>query len=220
MKIRTHFDAETGCVSLRNAWLISRAWTPTELSPISPSNSDFGTRAATESITTTSTAPLLTSISAICSASSALPGWLTRSDSMFTPSFLHHDGVQRVLDVDERGHAADPLGVGHGVQGQRRLAARLGAEQLDDPAPGQPLAAQRQVEREGAGRDPLDLHVAPLAHLHDRAGAERLLDLAERVVQRLLLGRLRRRLHLSPTPDAWPRRSSPLLDSRFCTQGH
>ena len=40
----------------------------------------------------TSTASDLTSISAIWSASSALPGWLTSSDSMFTPSFLHQDG--------------------------------------------------------------------------------------------------------------------------------
>src|SRR5262245_56039082 len=39
-----------------------------------------------------STAFESTSISAICSASSALPGWLTSSDSMSTPSRLHHDG--------------------------------------------------------------------------------------------------------------------------------
>ena len=43
--------------------------------------------------------------------------------------------VERVLGVDERGDAAVLLGVGHGVQGDRRLAARLGAEQLDDPPP-------------------------------------------------------------------------------------
>ena len=39
-----------------------------------------------------STASECTSISAIWSASSAEPGWLTSSDSMSTPSFLHHEG--------------------------------------------------------------------------------------------------------------------------------
>ena len=92
MKTRTHFERETPPVSLRRAWLISRACTPTKLSPISPSISALGTSAATESMTMMSTALDMTSISAIWSASSALPGWLTRSDSMFTPSRLHHDG--------------------------------------------------------------------------------------------------------------------------------
>ena len=159
MKISTHFDRETPPVSFRSAWLISRACMPTKLSPISPSISALGTRAATESITMMSTAFERTSISAICSASSALPGWLTRSASMFDAQPLAPGRVERVLGVDERRDAAAPLGVGHGVQRDRRLAARLGPEQLDDPPPRQSLAAQRQVEREGPGRDPLDLQV-------------------------------------------------------------
>ena len=43
--------------NLRIAWLIIRACKPTWLSPISPSISARGTKAATESITTKSTAP-------------------------------------------------------------------------------------------------------------------------------------------------------------------
>ncbi len=43
--------------NLRMAWLIIRACKPTWLSPISPSISARGTRAATESTTTRSTAP-------------------------------------------------------------------------------------------------------------------------------------------------------------------
>ena len=196
MKIRTHFDRETPPVSLRRAWLISRAWRPTRLSPISPSISALGTRAATESITMMSTALDSTSISAICKRllGAARLADQQRLDVDAQP--LAPRRVERVLGVDERRDAAVPLGVGHRVQGDRRLAARLGAEQLDDPAPRQPLAAQRQVERQGPRRDPLDLQVAPLAQLHDRPGAERLLDLADRVVQRLRLGRRRRRLHL------------------------
>ena len=92
MKTSTHFDLLTFPVSFRSAWLIRRAWTPTKLSPISPASSARGTSAATESITMMSSALHITSSSAICKASSALPGWLTSSSSMFTPSFLHQDG--------------------------------------------------------------------------------------------------------------------------------
>ena len=53
--------------SLRIAWLIMRAWTPTVWSPIWPSSSARGVSAATESIATTSTAPERTSMSAISS---------------------------------------------------------------------------------------------------------------------------------------------------------
>ncbi len=75
-------------VSFRMDWLISRAWRPTWESPISPSNSFCGTSAATESMTTTSTALDLISISVMCMASSPLEGWLTSRVSRSTPSFL------------------------------------------------------------------------------------------------------------------------------------
>jgi len=51
--------------------------------------------------------------------------------------------------------------------------------ELDDATAGQPTDAERHVEREGAGRNRLDVHVQVLAHAHDRALAELLLDLAE-----------------------------------------
>src|SRR5262245_56454241 len=92
MKMSTHFDFDTLPVSFRKAWLMSRACTPTKLSPMSPSSSARGTSAATESTTMMSRALLITSSSAICSASSALPGWLTSNSSMLTPSFLHQEG--------------------------------------------------------------------------------------------------------------------------------
>src|SRR5678809_87941 len=58
-------DFEIAAVSLRSAWLISRAWRPTWASPISPSSSAFGVSAATESTTMTSIAFDRTSMSAI-----------------------------------------------------------------------------------------------------------------------------------------------------------
>jgi hypothetical protein len=73
--------------SLRSAWLISRAWSPTCWSPMSPSISALGTSAATESTTTTSTAPERVSSSQISRACSPVSGWeiSSRSTSMPTP---------------------------------------------------------------------------------------------------------------------------------------
>src|SRR5207237_1170980 len=88
--------------------------------------------------------------------------------------------------VDVRADAAVALGLGDDMGGQRRLARRLRAEDLDDPAPREPADAEGEVEGEGARRHRFDPHVAPLAEPHDRAFAELLLDLAEGHVERLV----------------------------------
>ena len=75
-------------VSLRSAWDMSRACRPGSESPMSPSSSARGTRAATESITMTSTALERTSVSVISSACSPVSGCEISSSSMLTPSFL------------------------------------------------------------------------------------------------------------------------------------
>ena len=75
-------------VSLRRAWLINRACRPTKLSPISPSISARGTRAATESMITTSTPLLRIRVSAISSACSPVSGCDTSSSSTLRPTFL------------------------------------------------------------------------------------------------------------------------------------
>src|SRR3989442_750273 len=74
--------------SLRSAWLIRRACRPGSEPPMPPSISALGTRAATESITRTSTAPDRTRISVISSPCSPVSGWETSRLSMSTPSFL------------------------------------------------------------------------------------------------------------------------------------
>ena len=79
-------------VILRSAWDISRACKPTWLSPISPSISARGTRAATESMTMMSRAPERMSMSAISSACSPVSGWLTSSASVSTPRLLAYSG--------------------------------------------------------------------------------------------------------------------------------
>ena len=86
MKITMVLDLLIEAVSLRSAWLISRACKPGSESPISPSSSARGTSAATESTTSTSTAPERTSVSVISSACSPASGCEIRRSSTLTPS--------------------------------------------------------------------------------------------------------------------------------------
>ena len=85
MKMHVVLDLEREPASLRSAWLMRRAWRPTVESPISPSISARGVRAATESMTTTSMAPDRTSMSQISSACSPVSGWEMSTSSMSTP---------------------------------------------------------------------------------------------------------------------------------------
>ena len=88
MKMRQVRERARLLVSLRRAWLMSRACRPMWLSPISPSISAWGTRAATESTTMTSSAPERTSFSVISSACSPESGWEMRRLSTSTPRDL------------------------------------------------------------------------------------------------------------------------------------
>ena len=94
--------------------------------------------------------------------------------------------IERVLDVDERRHAAGLLRLGDDVQRERRLARRFRAEDLDDAAARQSADAEREVERDRSGGDGRDRHDGVLlAEAHDRALAELLFDLAHGQVEGL-----------------------------------
>ena len=86
MKITEVWDLLMAPVSLRRAWDMRRACEPIWASPMSPSISERGTRAATESTTTTSTALERTRISAISRACSPVSGWEISRSSVRTPS--------------------------------------------------------------------------------------------------------------------------------------
>src|SRR5919106_1330599 len=58
------------------------------------------------------------------------------------PDSLGVGRVQGVLGVDKGGEASCLLRLGDDVQGQGRLAARLGTEDLDDAAPGEATNAE------------------------------------------------------------------------------
>ena len=133
--------------SLRSAWLMSRAWRPTWLSPISPSISALGTSAATESMTTMSTAPERTRISH--DLERLLAGVGLRDQQVVDvhaelPGVLD---VERVLGVHVGRHAAALLDVGRDVQAERGLAGRLRAVDLGDAAARD--AARRRWRRRG-----------------------------------------------------------------------
>ena len=95
-------------------------------------------------------------------------------------------GVERVLGVDEGHDAAGGLGVGHRVQGDRRLAGGLRAVDLDDPAARQAAQAEGHVEGDRPGRDDLEGRAGLVAQAHHRALAELLLDVEQRGVQGLV----------------------------------
>src|SRR5206468_12659624 len=92
-------------------------------------------------------------------------------------------GVECMLGVDERGHSAQLLRLGNHLQRQRRLARRLGAEDLDDASPRYAADAEREIDADGASRNRVDrLDGAFLTKAHDRTLTELLFDLADRQV--------------------------------------
>ena len=94
--------------------------------------------------------------------------------------------VEGVLGVDEGRRAPALLGLGHRGEGAHRLARRLGAEHLDDPAAGQPPDAEGGVEGETSGGDDVDLDHLGLAQAHDGALAVLLFHLGEGLIHGLL----------------------------------
>ena len=88
MKITAHSFLLRMPAILRIALLIKRACKPTELSPISPSNSACGTKAATLSTTIKLMLPESASISTISSACSPLSGWERINSLISTPKFF------------------------------------------------------------------------------------------------------------------------------------
>ena len=98
------------------------------------------------------------------------------------------DRVERVLGVDVRGSAARLLDLRDDLQAQRRLARRLRTVDLDHAPARQAADAERDVETERAGGDDLQVVLdLRLAHFHDRALAELLLDLRKGGGERLVL---------------------------------
>ena len=99
-------------------------------------------------------------------------------------------GIQRMLGVDERRHAAFALGVGHHMQRQRGLARGLRAVDLHDAPLGQASDAQRHVQCQRTGGDHLHVLRGLVPQAHGRTLAEVLLHLRQRRIQRGLAARV------------------------------
>ena len=95
-----------------------------------------------------------------------------------------------MLGIDKRRDAALFLGLGDDVQAERGFAGAFRAEDFDDAAPRHALAAQGDIQRDRAGRNPLDLQRGVAIHVHDGALAVGLFDLGEGPFQGLIAERI------------------------------
>jgi hypothetical protein len=98
-----------------------------------------------------------------------------------------------VLGVDECRDAAILLHVCGDGQGERRLARRLGTEDLDHSSFRKTAAAERQIETKRPGRDTLDSGKPIPVEGHDGALAMSLLNLREGSIERLATTGIKRR---------------------------
>ena len=97
------------------------------------------------------------------------------------------EGVEGVLNVDERHLAAQLLGLGDAVERNGGLARGFRSVQLDDASAGDTADAECQVEGHGAGGYRLDIQLLVCAQLHDSALAELLFDVLYRGIKSLFL---------------------------------
>jgi len=91
-----------------------------------------------------------------------------------------------VLRVDEGRQPAHLLGLGDDVQRERRLAARLGAVDLDDAPAGDAAHAEGHVEAQRPRGDHGHVDDLLAAEAHDGALAELALDLGDGKLYRFL----------------------------------
>ena len=157
MKITSVFDLEIEAVSLRSAWLIRRACRPGSESPISPSSSARGTRAATEfdhqHVDGAGAHQRVGDLERLFAGVGLGDQQVADVDAQL----LGVAGIERMLGVDEGAGAALLLGLGDDVQRERGLARAFRAVDFDDAALGQAADAERDIEAQRAGRDRFDL---------------------------------------------------------------
>ena len=149
MKIRQVCDLETMPVSFRSACDISRACRPMWLSPISPSSSALGTRAATDR-------SRQRRLRRSGSGPRRFPEPARRSRAGRRTGCRHlrpafgRTGIERVFGVDEGGRAPGLLGLGDDLERERGLAGRFRAEHFHDAATRKAANAEGGVKRNGA----------------------------------------------------------------------
>ena len=137
-------------VSLRNAWLISRAWLPICMSPISPSSSALGVerrdRIDHQHVDGAGAHQRIGDLERLLAGVGLGDQEVLEIDA----ELPRIDRVERMLGIDEAANAAALLRLGDDMQRERGLAGRFRAVNLDDAAARQPADAERDVEAERA----------------------------------------------------------------------
>ncbi len=82
-----------------------------------------------------------------------------------------------MLGVDEGSNAAGLLALSDGMDGQRRLTARLGAVNLDDTSLRVATHSQCGIQADGTSGNDINVLYLFVAHAHDAALAEILFNL-------------------------------------------
>ena len=95
--------------------------------------------------------------------------------------------VEGVLCIDEGGNTTGLLCLGNGVDSQRGLTRRLGAEDLDDTSLRVTTHTKSHIKRYRTGRDDRNVVHFVAVHAHNRAFAKVFLDLGHHRVQDLKL---------------------------------
>ena len=188
MKITMVLERLIEAVSLRSAWLISRAcrpgWTVAHLAFELGARHQRGDRIDHQHVDRAGAHQRVGDLERLLAGVGLGDQQVVDIDA----ELAGIDRVERMLGVDEGADAALLLRLGDDVQRQRGLAGGFRPVDLDDAAARQAADAERDVEAERAGRDRLDVHrLVVLAEPHDRALAEGALDLGERGIQRLRL---------------------------------
>ena len=197
MKITMVLEREIEAVSLRSAWLISRACKPGCESPISPSISALGVSAATEfddqHVDRARTHQGVGDLERLLASVGLGNQEVVEVDA----EFARIDGVERMFGVDKSANPALLLGFRDHVQRERCLARGFWSINFDYPPARQAANAERDVEAERPRRYCLDFdRLLVLAQAHDRTLAERPFDLRQSGVERLGL------VHAGPFHEA------------------
>ena len=197
MKITMVLEREIEAVSLRNAWLISRACNPgCEFAHFAL---DLGPRRQRRDRVDDQHVDRARTHQRVGDLERLLAGVGLGNEEIVEvdAELARIDGIERMFGVDEGANAALFLRFRDHMQRQRRLARGFGPVNLDDPTARQAADAERDVEPERSGRHRLDLdRLLILAEAHDRALAERPFDLRQGGVERLGL------VHAGPFHEA------------------
>jgi len=161
MKMSEVFDLWTQPVSLRRAWDMSRACRPTCESPIFALELGLGDQRCNgvddDDVDSIRPHEHLGNLERLLTRIGLAEKQLVDVDADL-PRVAR---IERVFGVDEGGDAAGFFcAFAMTCRDKRGLARRLRTEDLDDAAARDSDTAEREVERDGARRNPLDLDVA------------------------------------------------------------